>query len=168
MRNMIFIHGLESSGEGFKGNLFRKVLPGILTPNFKPYAPEISYKVLLKERMTELFNILKKKKNWTIIGSSFGGLMGTLYSVQYPKKVKHLILLAPFLSTPLLDLREFEPVDVRVTVFHGKNDQVVPYKSSMEYAKTLFKNLKYNIVDDDHMLHSTVKSINWVKLIENS
>lgn len=35
MQNIIFIHGLKSSGQGFKGRLFQKVIPGCLTPNFE-------------------------------------------------------------------------------------------------------------------------------------
>ena len=34
MPNVIFVHGLISSGRGFKGNFFRKILPSCLTPVF--------------------------------------------------------------------------------------------------------------------------------------
>ena len=164
MPNIIFIHGLESSGQGFKGQLFRKVLPGILTPDFRAYTPNISYKDLLRERMAQLYTILKEKEKWVLIGSSFGGLMGALYTCQFPNKVSRLILLAPVLSTPDLNPLKFQPIDIPVIVFHGKNDQVVPLKSSRSRAENLFTNLTYNVVDDDHMLHSTVSKINWPDL----
>ena len=45
MQNIIFIHGLESSGDGFKGNLLRKELPGCLTPNFTPYIQKFHLKI---------------------------------------------------------------------------------------------------------------------------
>ena len=164
MANIIFIHGLESSGEGFKGNLFRKVLPGILTPNFTPYSAEISYKVLLKNRMLELVSLLDSEQNWIIIGSSFGGLMGALYTCKNQSKVSRLILLAPLLATSLLNPKKYAPVNVPVLVFHGKCDQIVPYKPTIKRAGELFNNLEYNIVDDDHMLHLTVQTIDWWKI----
>ncbi len=34
MKNIIFIHGLESSGKGFKGVYLKKLIPEILTPDF--------------------------------------------------------------------------------------------------------------------------------------
>lgn len=164
MPNIIFIHGLESSGQGFKGQLFKKVLPGILTPDFRAYTPDISYKALLRERMAQLCSILERKEPWILIGSSFGGLMGALYTCQFPKKVSRLILLAPVLSTPDLNPKKFQPIDIPVTVFHGKNDQIVPLKPSCSRAKNLFSSLTYNVVDDDHMLHSTVLKIDWPQL----
>lgn len=168
MSNIIFIHGLESSGKGFKGQLFKKILPGILTPDFRAYSPDISYKTLLKERMAQLYTILENKEKWIIIGSSFGGLMGALYTCQFPNKVSRLILLAPVLSTPDLNPKKFHPINTPVIVFHGKNDQIVPLKPSRLRAKKLFNNLKYNVVNDDHMLHSTVLEIDWPQLARDT
>jgi predicted alpha/beta hydrolase family esterase len=165
-KNIIFIHGMESSGHGFKGNLFRERIPGILTPDFHEYSPEISYRELLKERYEQLIVILKEGEKWRIIGSSFGGLIATLYCLKYPKKVYKLILLAPFLAVPELDPSKYEKVDVPVIVFHGKNDKVISIKKTKPRAEALFNNLKYNIVDDDHMLHPTTESINWLNILE--
>lgn len=165
MPNIIFVHGLESSGQGFKGQLLRKVFPGCLTPDFRKYSPEISYKALLTERMRELTQILNEKKSWIIIGSSFGGLMGALFTCQFPEKIDLLILLAPALAVPELEPKGFLEIEVPVIVYHGKRDQVVSLRSSRARAIKLFKNLNYNIVDDDHMLHSTVKDLDWTKII---
>lgn len=163
MPNIIFIHGLESSGQGFKGQLFKKELPGIITPDFRAYTPDISYNDLLKERMAQLYSILEEKEPWIIIGSSFGGLMGALYTCQFPNRVSRLILLAPVLTTPL-DPQKFQSINIPVIVFHGKNDQIVPFKPSRSRAKKLFSNLTYNVVEDDHKLHSTVLKIDWPQL----
>ena len=86
MSNVIFIHGLESSGSGFKGRLFKKEIAGIITPDFK--GP-------LEKRMELLNEILEGNQPWIIIGSSFGGLMGAIYTCNHPNKVSLLILLAP-------------------------------------------------------------------------
>lgn len=165
MPNIIFIHGLKSSGDGFKGQLLRKLLPGCLTPNFLPYTPHISIRNLLKERMKQLIPILKDKVDWIVIGSSFGGLMGALFTLEYPSKISKLILLAPYLSTKILDTKTHSPVSVPVIVFHGKHDEIVSIKQSQNLAKKLFINIEYNIVDDDHSLRKTVQTLDWKSII---
>ncbi|MHA2392930.1 MAG: alpha/beta hydrolase [Promethearchaeota archaeon] len=168
MQNVIFVHGLESSGKGFKGRLLKRMIPGIITPDFIKFEPHIAMYDLLEQRMDQLITILgSKKKPWVIIGSSFGGLMACLITLSNPHKVSKLILLAPFLVSRKLKPIYYEAVDVPVIIFHGKKDKVVPYKPSQERAKIFFTNMEYNIVDDDHSLHSTVKSLNWKKLIFN-
>jgi len=167
MTNIIFIHGLESSGHGFKGQLLRNIFPEILTPDFKTYTPELSYQALLSERMTQLKSILENKNQWILIGSSFGGLMGALYTCKYPEKVLHLILLAPALLSPEFNPNRFDPISVQVTVFHGKNDSVIPLKLTHKHAEKIFLNLEYHVVDDDHMLHNTVQNIDWLSLVQN-
>lgn len=167
MTNIIFIHGLESSGQGVKGQLLKKLFPEILTPDFKKYAPDISYQALLSERMTQLKSILEVKSSWILIGSSFGGLMGALYTCKYPEKVLHLILLAPTLSSPELNPNKFNPINVPVTIYHGENDSVVPLKLTRKRAEELFLNIEYHVVDDDHMLHHTVHNIDWLSLVNS-
>lgn len=163
--NIIFIHGLESSGKGFKAQYLQEIFPRILTPDFAKFDPEKSLRSLLFERMAQLITILEEKKNWIIIGSSFGGLMAALYTLQNPEKVERLILLAPSFDFDKLVDKKLNPVDIPVVVYHGNNDNVVPLNKSKERAEQFFNNLEYNVVDDDHYLHSTVKKINWKKLL---
>ena len=167
MKNIIFIHGLESSGQGVKGTLLKKIFPEILTPDFKKFSPEISYQALLSARMTQLKSILEGKIPWILIGSSFGGLMGALYACKYPERVSYLILLAPALLSPELNPKKFNPISVPVTVFHGRNDSVIPLELTRKRAEKLFTNLEYHAVDDDHMLHDTVHNIDWLSLIKS-
>ncbi|MFX1417523.1 MAG: alpha/beta family hydrolase [Promethearchaeota archaeon] len=166
MKNLIFIHGLESSGDGFKGRFFRKLLPGCLTPNFEEFNPKLSIKILLEKRMGQLYSILKGKDKWIIIGSSFGGLMGTIFTFQNPKNVLKLILLAPFLSALELEIKKFTPIEVPVIIFQGKNDAIISLKQSKSFAEKLFTNLEYNIMNDDHSLKNTVETLDWEKLIQ--
>ncbi|MFX1313692.1 MAG: alpha/beta fold hydrolase [Promethearchaeota archaeon] len=167
MQNIIFIHGLESTGKGFKSQLLKKIFPHCLTPDFESYNPHISINLLLEKRMNQLNNILEKKNSWIIIGSSFGGLMGTIYACLNPLKVKKLILLAPFLSTSLLNQKTLSSIDIPVIIYHGKYDNVVSMKNSAIQAQKLFSNLTYNVVDDDHKLQKTTKNIDWKRLILN-
>ena len=93
MQNIIFVHGLESSGTGFKARLLKEVFPNIHTPTFTESTPEILMYDLLEIRMKELKSILNIKNNWILIGSSFGGLMSALYALQNPSNVKQLIFM---------------------------------------------------------------------------
>jgi pimeloyl-ACP methyl ester carboxylesterase len=168
MRNIIFIHGLESSGKGFKGRFLKKIFPEIITPDFEPYNPnQNTLEGLLYKRLVQLRIILDKKEKWIIIGSSFGGLIGATYTFENPKKVKILILLAPFFGANLFNPKNFNSIDVPVKIFHGKKDFTAPIKDSKPISDQLFSNLEYIIVDDDHFLHKTVKEIKWRKLVEN-
>lgn len=156
---VIFLHGLVSSGQGFKGTLFRRVLPNILTPDFTG---------ALEERMAQLSPILGDRTDWTIIGSSFGGLMATLFTRQHPKRVRKLILLAPALAYPEFTLDPHPPLSVSTVVFHGMGDTVIPLDPLREICEQVFDNLVFNIVDDDHRLQQTVQTLNWPDLVSTA
>jgi len=151
----IFIHGLESSGKGFKGKFFKKIFTDILTPDFKGN---------FQQRMNKLNKILEDKSDILIIGSSYGGLMATKFAYDNPNKVKKLILLAPALIFENI-LNESMNILTPTIIFHGRNDSVVPLNKTKEFAEKIFKNLIFHEVDDDHLLHKTIQSINWKNLI---
>ncbi len=158
MTNIIFIHGLESSGKGFKATYLRNIFPGIITPDFPGS---------LQERLEKLNKILESCEDWTVIGSSFGGLMGALYALKNPKKISLLILLAPLLIHP--QLNSFKgSIDIPVIVFHGINDDVVPLPSTKARAIEIFTNLNYIEVEDDHFLRPTTEKISWKDLVSRS
>ncbi len=165
MKNIIFIHGLESSGKGFKGTYLKGLLPDILTPNFKKFKRNISLDTLLKKRMGQLYLILKKRTSWIIIGSSFGGLMATLYALRNPEKTERLILFAPFLATPMLQIDGTSPINIPTIIFHGKHDEIAQYKASREKACQLFTNLEFNTTEDHHDLNKTITTLNWSKIL---
>lgn len=78
---LIYLHGLESDSNSGKARQFREWFPGMLTPNFNGS---------FEERMIQLDPILTNKDNWTLISSSFGGLMGAVYTCQHPVKIRNL------------------------------------------------------------------------------
>jgi len=88
--------------------------------------------------MEQLNLILEKRKSWTIIGSSFGGLMATLYALRNPEKIERLILLAPFLATPMLQIDNISPLNIPTIIFHGKHDEIAQYEASRKQAYQLF------------------------------
>jgi pimeloyl-ACP methyl ester carboxylesterase len=167
MKNIIFLHGLESSGEGFKARFLKELFPEIRTPTFFAYSSKISVDYVLEIRMEELEELVQNESDWIIIGSSFGGLMGTIYTLKNPKKVKLLILLAPFLTSPKYYESLAIPIEIPVFAIHGIHDSVVSARKAIEYAKNLFSNLEYVLVDDDHQLHQTVGKLNWMSLIND-
>jgi pimeloyl-ACP methyl ester carboxylesterase len=155
-RRLIFIHGLISSGQGFKGNLLRELFPHILTPDFD--GP-------LEDRMARLASILLDQRGWTIIGSSFGGLMGALFTCQHPHQVRKLILLAPALIWPDFAQATPPPVSVPTVVYHGLRDEVIPLELVRPLAEQVFLSLSFHAVDDDHGLRTTVQAIDWPTLV---
>lgn len=154
---LIYLHGLESDSNSGKARQFREWFPGMLTPDFKgPF----------EERMTQLEPILAAKEGWTIIGSSFGGLMGTVYTCTHPTRVRKLVLLAPaLLRDPFGSFLDLEPVSVPTIIIHGTLDTVVPLEPVREIAQKLFTNLTYHVVEDDHRLHKTSQEMDWKTIL---
>ncbi len=152
----IFIHGLESNNKGTKAVYFRENFPGMLTPNFP--GP-------LDERMATLGAILSKQSDIILVGSSFGGLMASVFAMDNEPSVKRLILLAP-----AINLMEFTPYRERkilmpVHVYHGRQDEVIPLEDVRSVSRKVFANLTFNAVDDDHYLHKTFDRIEWDTLL---
>ncbi len=156
---LIFIHGLESSGQGFKGAMLRSLFPEILTPDFTDS---------LDRRMAQLEPILAGRSSWVMIGSSFGGLMAALFACQQPGQVKKLILLAPALIHPDFAAKPPGPISVPTVIYHGQQDTVVPLEPVQALAEQTFLNLTFHPVDDDHRLHQTVQALDWPELITSS
>ncbi len=150
----MFIHGLESSGRGFKGRLLRGVYGDTLTPDFRG---------ALEERMAQLAPLLEGAVPWILVGSSFGGLMAALVACQQPTRVHRLILLAPALHYPAF--HPSEPVAVPTLLVHGTRDEIVPLDRVRLAAERAFTQLTFRQVDDDHLLHATVQELDWHGLL---
>ena len=156
-RNMIFLHGLESSGQTYKASVIRNSFPELIVPDFT--GP-------LEERMKALYPILGDKKDWTIIGSSFGGLMGAIFTCEHPDRVRKQVLLAPALMLPeFASFLDREPVSVPTTIIHGTQDDVVPLEPVRKIATKVFSNLTYHIVNDNHRLHIATDILDWQSIL---
>jgi pimeloyl-ACP methyl ester carboxylesterase len=154
---MIFLHGLESNSQTYKASVIRASFPDLIVPDFTgPFS----------ERMKALSPILGKRKNWTLIGSSFGGLMAAVFTCQHPDRVRKQVLLAPALVLPEFALfLEQEPIDVPTTIIHGRQDDVVPLEPVREIAEAVFSNLTYILVDDDHRLQAATDALDWKEIL---
>jgi alpha-beta hydrolase superfamily lysophospholipase len=152
----IFIHGLESGNQGTKSIYFRERYPDMIIPNFTGD---------LQERMEKLKGILYGKSNIRIVGSSFGGLMASLFAMEKHSDVEKMTLLAP-----AINLTEFAPhrnktISIPVYIYHGKGDKVIPVEDVEPVARETFSNLSFHVVDDDHFLHKTFRTIDWDSLL---
>ncbi|MBN1833536.1 MAG: alpha/beta fold hydrolase [Deltaproteobacteria bacterium] len=152
----IFIHGLESSNQGTKGLFFKREFPDMIIPNFPG---------TLQERMRKLNRTLSKQSGIRLVGSSFGGLMATLFALENESRVERMILLAPALNLMAFsDARERES-SVPTWIYHGKDDKVIPLGTIEGVAKKTFRHLTLHVADDDHYLHKTFKGIDWQELL---
>ena len=158
VKRLIYLHGSESDSNSGKARQFREWFPGMLTPDFKGS---------FDERMSQLYSILSDKTDWTLIGSSFGGLMGATFTHDRPFQVRKLILLAPALTLePFTSRSDLKPVSVPTIVIHGTLDTVVPLEPVREMVQKLFTNVKYYVVEDDHRLHKSVHELDWNSILE--
>jgi pimeloyl-ACP methyl ester carboxylesterase len=153
---LIFIHGSDSNSQTYKATLLRSIFPGMVVPDFT--GP-------LAGRMTHLETILGKRSDWTIVGSSLGGLMAVLFAAQHPGQVRKLVLLAPALSCPEFARQVTDPISIPCIIIHGTQDDVVPLELVRKLAEQIFANLAYLVVDDDHRLHKSAQELDWVKLL---
>jgi alpha-beta hydrolase superfamily lysophospholipase len=91
--------------------------------------------------------------------------MATLYALRNPEKIERLILLAPFLATPMLQIDNLFPLTIPTIIFHGKHDDIAQYEASRKRAYQLFTNLEFNTTKNHHNLNNTITTLNWSKLI---
>jgi pimeloyl-ACP methyl ester carboxylesterase len=149
---LIYIHGKESDSNSGKARLFREWFPGMITPDFQGS---------FGGRMSQLEKVLSNHTGWTLIGSSYGGLMATIFTLEHEAQVRKLVLLAPALAQEIAPLPKPGPISIPTILIHGKRDTVVPLEPVREIAQRLFSNLTLYPVEDDHRLHKTANELDW-------
>ncbi len=156
MATRIFIHGLDSSSKGTKGTFFRQHYPDMIIPDFPGS---------LEERMGILTDVLEGKSDIVLVGSSFGGLMATLFALDNEERVKRLVLLAPALNLAEPGTFDGRSITVPTWIYHGLKDDVIPLGEVKRIGQSLFKRLTFVELDDDHNLHSTFRHLPWDELL---
>lgn len=154
---IIFLHGLESSSRGTKATFLRGLFPDMLVPDFRGS---------LSERMASLNIILRGRMNTILVGSSFGGLMATIYAMENMDAVDRLVLLAPALNFPDFSRYMIKQVTIPARMIIGSHDIVTPAESVVPIARKIFVNLTYDAVDDDHVLARTFRTFDWKSLLQ--
>jgi Predicted esterase len=153
---LVFIHGLESTAQGTKGQFFRQFFPQMIIED---------YTGDFVTRMRKLKGLLSGSVDLIIVGSSYGGLMATQYAIENESRVKKMILLAPALNLPEFRPPEQTKLQMPVIIYHGTDDNIVDPYTVKTIALKYFSNLEHNFVDDDHSLHKTFPLINWKELL---
>ncbi len=153
----VFIHGLDSSSQGTKGSYFKQRYPEMVIGD---------YSGTLNQRMNRLSEELKDKEHLIIVGSSFGGLMATIFACGNENRVRRLVLLAPALAHTDFSACCRAPLQIPVILYQGSEDTVVLPEPTREVATTIFRNLDYHLVQDDHSLLATFREIAWDNLLE--
>jgi pimeloyl-ACP methyl ester carboxylesterase len=152
----MFIHGLESSNQGTKAVFFREKYPDMRTPHFTGS---------LDERMDKLKGILLDQKAMTLVGSSFGGLMASIFALDNEERMKRLVLLAPALNLMAFTAYRERKTSVPAWIYHGRQDAVIDLEEVQRVAEGVFTDLRFHAVDDDHFLHKTFKTMPWDRLL---
>ena len=152
----VFLHGLESSSKGTKGTYFRERFPDMIIPDFTGE---------LAERMATLNTVLAGKSDLVLVGSSFGGLMATLFAMEHALLVKKLILLAPAFN--FMDWSQYpgRAIKTPARVYIGTHDTVTPISAVEPVARKFLKNISFHQVDDDHLLGNTFFTLPWSELL---
>ncbi|MCX6036102.1 MAG: alpha/beta hydrolase [Chloroflexi bacterium] len=155
---IVFIHGSGGDkSQTYKACILRGLFPGMLTPDFDGELPE---------RMTQLRAILGNETDWTLIGSSLGGLMAALFATKHPGQVRKLVLLAPALTFPEFAVFPPASIDIPTVIIQGTQDELIPLRVARELAEKTFTHLTYLVVDDNHRLHKTSETLDWKSLLE--
>ncbi|MEN6622972.1 MAG: alpha/beta hydrolase [Smithella sp.] len=156
-KTLVFIHGLESTSQGTKGQYFRKYFPEMIIED---------YLGSFDERMQKLSNLLAGKNNLVLVGSSYGGLMAAQFALQNENRVKKLILLAPALMLPEFTPKAGQQLNLPVTIYHGTEDDIVDPNVVKGIAEKVFPQLEHHFVQDDHPLTQTFPTLDWKKLLD--
>lgn len=168
---IIYLHGSDSSSQSGKAKQFAEKFQGMKTPDFTGS---------FEERMKQLYDALGKEKGWTIIGSSYGGLMAAVFASENPKQVRKLVLLAPailkdengiyldpVIGEPLQGSRKhLQTISIPTVIVHGNQDDVVPLEPVRKTAEELFTDVEFIIVDDGHRLQKAFKELNWEEILD--
>jgi predicted esterase len=156
---LVFIHGLESTAQGAKGQFFSQHFPQMI---IEDYVGDYT------ARMNKLYSVLAGKNNLIIVGSSYGGLMAVQYTMENESRVKKLVLLAPALNLSEFKSNYNNQLHIPVIVYHGISDDVVNPQIVKNIALKYFNNLEHHFVEDDHPLHKTFPVLDWEKILIES
>ena len=151
----LFLHGLNSSIDGTKGQWFHRHFPHVRMQN---------YQGDLLQRLAQLDEQVAGLEPLVLVGSSFGGLMAACFAIRHPERCQRLVLLAPALHVP-----DYHPPATRIAVptlvVTGKYDTVCPPDLVVPKARASFATLEVQRVDDDHMLRRTFPTLDWPNLL---
>ena len=153
---LVFIHGLESSARGNKGQYFHSHFPDMIIED---------YTGSFSERMKKLETVLANRDRLILVGSSYGGLMAAKFALDHEQRVKKLILIAPALILEGFEQACKAKLGIPVVLYHGTRDDVVDPYETKRNAEKCFACLDHCFVDDDHPLNEVFPMLDWPALL---
>ncbi|MFO7569995.1 MAG: YqiA/YcfP family alpha/beta fold hydrolase [Smithellaceae bacterium] len=154
---LVFIHGLESTSRGTKGQYFHKHFPDMIIEDYTGDFPT---------RMRKLEEVLAGQTNLVLVGSSYGGLMAARFALDHAECVRKLILIAPALMLEGFEDACRSKFTFPVLLYHGTRDDVVDPHAVKAIAEKCFARLEHHFVDDDHPLSDVFPTLDWPSLLK--
>lgn len=151
----LFLHGLDSSVRGTKGQWFRDHFPAVQMHD---------YHGDLDQRLVQLEDEVAGQDNLILVGSSFGGLMAACFAIKHPRQCRRLVLLAPALNFNAY-LPPAAPLNIPTLLVIGQHDTVCPPHLVLPQARATFNTLEERVVDDDHLLRRVFPTLDWSGLL---
>lgn len=139
---LYFFHGLESGPHGSKYQRLRE--------SNRVFAPDFQG-MDVWERLDKIECETQGLRNLIIVGSSYGGLLASLFYSRNPERVRGLVLMAPALYQEAADKVERMPEDA--VVIHARQDDIVPIGPVRE--KCARHGIQLTEVDDNHRLENS-------------
>jgi len=170
MPHIVFLHGLKGSPKGTKATFLKEKFKNCLIP-------ELPEDILIRK---EIVRSLIQQPVW-LVGSSLGGLSALLFSMENPKLVKAMILLAPAVGindTSEIDrsyLKEAKstiiPTKIPTIIIAALRDNIIPLDSIKNLIQRSpdKQKIEYIEVDDEHGLNNSLEILhNSLKKIINN
>lgn len=147
---VLWLHGLESGPLGSKYD-------ALVAAGYDVIAPDLRGKNLA-ERVIVAGALMEEHAPF-VVGSSYGGITALLAAKGCSKSLPGMVLCAPALTrteAPMRPVSELVP-SCRVTIVHGRGDDVIPVEASREYAS--MHGVRLIEVDDGHRLSESCAEI---------
>lgn len=150
-----FSHGKDSKPNGFKISYLQSIAKNL---DFDYESIDYTSTKNPDERVKILLSNINKNEDVIFYGSSMGAYVSLVASKII--KPKALFLCAPALYLPNYEIQEFANLEIPITIIHGKNDTMVSYKNSIQFAEK--QNCEFHIVNDNHSLENSQSIISFL------
>ena len=153
-KNLYYIHGMDSSPQGFRSVYLKERHPFIRIPAL-PNDVEERHRILTREIEGPAY----------VIGNSLGGLSTLRFVEEFPQRVARMVLLAPavgffdpqFNTPEILDAvnRLVIPAQIPTAVIAAINDEVIPIQAveSLVLRSPECHRIRFFKLPDSHLLH---------------
>ena len=152
----VFIHGLDSSSRGTKGTFFQSNPRDDHGRFLRPLQTEDG--TARAEPRSEEQPDPRRFELW--------GPHGCAICVQKRIRTRHSSSSPPPYEHGDFSPYDATPLELPVTLYHGRQDLVVPPEPTRLIAERLFRNMEIHLVDDDHNLHLVFPMLDWDRLLE--